>query len=208
MLNRAEQKLATRRKLIDAALRLGAERGFGAVSLREVAKEAEITPTAFYRHFHDMEELSLALVDELGLSLRQLLRDARKNFDGSGSAVRVSVESFVRYVSENPNLFRLLQGERQGASSAFRKALFAEIGRFVEEMTDDLDRISIALKQPLRNPSLAAETIVAVAFTMGGEAIEMPRHRRPELVERIIQAVKIILRGSLLPVSNRKRKTP
>ena len=69
---RAQQKEKTRRALIDAAFnQLSAEKSFSNLSLREVAREAEIAPTSFYRHFKDMDELGLAMVDEAGLVLRQ-----------------------------------------------------------------------------------------------------------------------------------------
>ncbi len=199
MVERVEQKHKTRRLLIESALKLSAEKGFGSLSLREISKAAEITPAAFYRHFHDLDELGLALIDEVGLGLRQLLRDARRSLDGGGSAVRSSVEAFIQYITENANLFRVLQGERQGASTAFRRALYLELGRFIEEVTEDLEKASVRLKQPLVDPGLAAEAIVAVAFTSGGEALDLPKHKRMELTERIIKQIKMILRGAAGP---------
>jgi AcrR family transcriptional regulator len=196
MLDRSEQKLKTRRNLIEAAIKLSADHGFTSLSLREVSKAAGITPAAFYRHFHDMDELGLALIDEIGLGLRQLLREARKKIDKEGSAVRSSVETFVEYTTNNAHLFRVLQGERQGSSAAFRKALFAEINRFIEEVTEDLVKASKILKQPLIDPELAAEAIIAVTFTVGAEAIDLPKHRRPELIERLVKEIKMILRGA------------
>jgi AcrR family transcriptional regulator len=196
MQDRSEQKLKTRRNLIEAAIKLSGQNGFHSISLREVTKAAGITPAAFYRHFHDMDELGLALVDEIGLGLRQLLRDARKNIDKQGSAVRSSIETFIDYITLNSNLFRILQGERQSASQAFRKALFAEINRFIEEVTEDLVRGSKILKQPLADVELAAEAIVAVAFTVGAEAIDLPKHRRAELTERLVKEIRMILRGA------------
>lgn len=205
MHERLEQKQRTRRNLIEAALKLSGEQGFSSLSLREVAKEAGITPAGFYRHFHDMEELGLALIDEVGLGLRHLLREARRNIDKEGSAVRSSVETFIEYITENSNLFRVLQGERQGSSAAFRKALFAEINRFIEEVTEDLDRGSKLLNQPLMDVGLAAEAIVAVAFTVGAEAIDLPKHRRQELIERLIKEVKMILRGARIQEKPKKK---
>lgn len=199
---RTEQKLKTRQNLVDAAIKLSGEHGFSALSLREVTKEAGISPAAFYRHFHDMEELGLAMIDEVGQGLRQLLRKARKNVDKEGSAVRGSVESFIDYISANSNLFRVLQGERQGSSSAFRKALFAEMNRFIEEVTEDLERGSKLLNQPLQDADLAAEAIIAVAFTVGGEVIDLPKHRRKELSERLIKEIKMILRGAKVMKKN------
>lgn len=206
MAERSEQKLKTRKSLIEAALKLSAIQGFSSLSIREVTKTAGITPAGFYRHFHDMEELGLALVDEVGLGLRQLLRTARKNIDKEGSAVRASVETFIDYITTNSNLFRVLQGERQGSSPAFRKALFAEINRFIEEVTDDIVKGSKILKQPLQDPELAAEAIVAVAFTVGAEAIDLPKHRRTELAERLVKEIKMILRGARVSKKIQRRK--
>ncbi|MCP3864651.1 MAG: TetR family transcriptional regulator, partial [Aestuariibacter sp.] len=77
-MSRQEQKLKTRQSIIDAAFQLLNEnRTLSAISLREVAREAGIAPTSFYRHFKDMDELGLTLVDEAGLALRQLMRQAR-----------------------------------------------------------------------------------------------------------------------------------
>lgn len=65
---RAQQKEKTRRALVDAAFnQLSAEKSFSNLSLREVSREAGIAPTSFYRHFKDMDELGLAMVDESGL---------------------------------------------------------------------------------------------------------------------------------------------
>jgi TetR/AcrR family transcriptional regulator, fatty acid biosynthesis regulator len=206
MAERSEQKLKTRRTLIEAAMKMSGQQGFSNISIREVTKAAGITPAAFYRHFHDLEELGLALVDEIGLGLRQLLRTARKNIDKEGSAVRASVETFIEYITSNANLFRVLQGERQGSSPAFRKALFAEINRFIEEVTDDINKGSKLLKQPLMDSELAAEAIVAVAFTVGAEAIDLPKHRRPELIERLVKEIRMILRGARVSKKTQRRK--
>ncbi len=206
MIERSEQKLQTRRKLIEAALALSAEKGFGAISLREVTKEAGITPAAFYRHFPDMENLGLILVDEVGQGMRQLLREARtKQLDRKSGAVRASVETFIKYITENSNLFKVLQGERQGPSVAFRKALFAEINRFIEEVAEDLERGSKVLNQPLADTPLAAEAIVAVAFTVGGEVLVLPKHKRQELSERLIKEIKMILRGARITENSLKK---
>ena len=62
--------------------------------MKLLAKRA-FAPTSFYRHFSDMDELGLEMVDEAGLTLRQLMRQARKRIDAGGSVIRVSVETFL-----------------------------------------------------------------------------------------------------------------
>jgi len=204
---RADKKAKTRRSLIDSALRLIAESGIGGVSLREVAREAKLSPTAFYRHFNDMDELALALVDEVGISLRQMMRQARLRAAAKGSGViQRSVEAFMEFVQDYPHLFRLLLGGRSGSSSEFRKALHAEMERFIAELQDDLEKGARASKLPMLDGHLAAEAIVAVVFTVGAEFLELPAAKRSDLAERIMQEIRIIIRGA--QTLAKKRKAP
>lgn len=62
--SRVERKERTRQALLEGTLALAADRGFAALSLREIARSAGIVPTAFYRHFASLDELGTALVDE------------------------------------------------------------------------------------------------------------------------------------------------
>lgn len=90
--NRSQQKEVTRRAIIDAAIsQLSADTSFASLSLREVARNAGIAPNSFYRHFKDMEELGLTLVDESGLTLRQLMRKARQRIKTNSSVIETSV---------------------------------------------------------------------------------------------------------------------
>ncbi len=203
---RAEQKLKTRRKLIEVALELSSKKGFSSLSLREVAQAAELTPAAFYRHFRDMEELGLSLVDEIAVSLRRLLRNARKSSeDAKRSDMTVfSIEIFMKYLNDNANLFRLLLGERQGAFDSFRKAIHSEIDLFVSELTEDLERISQSRGEEIRHAAYAAEAIVAVVFTVGAEALDLPKHKQKSLSIRLVEEVNMILRGA--KISSRPKK--
>jgi AcrR family transcriptional regulator len=190
-MNRLQQKQQTRRKLIDTALAMSAERGFSSLSLREIAKSAGIAATGFYRHFRDLDELGLVLVDEVAIALRRLIREARRRYTEKGR-VRTSIEVFMDYVRESPHHFRILLGERLGGSAAFREALRQEIARFVAELRDDLE----AQAGPSVEVPLAAEAIVAVVFTVGAEALDLPRNRHEALTDRLVGEVKLILRGA------------
>lgn len=198
MSTRSEQKQATRRTIINASLKLSAERGFSSLSLRSVAKEAGIAPTSFYRHFASMDDLGLALVDEVGMSLRQLIREARRRVDetGKGSVIRASIQTFLSFVEKNENLFRLLLGEGPGSPPHFRQAIAKEIQRFTQDLAEDLTREAEATRRPLVHVQHAAEAMVTVAFNLGASSIDLPREERLVVIERIIIEVKMIMRGA------------
>ena len=76
------------------------------------------------------------MVDEAGLTLRQLMRQARKRIDAGGSVIRVSVETFFEFITHSTNVFRLLLRESSGTSQAFRTAAAREIKHFVDELAE------------------------------------------------------------------------
>lgn len=208
---RAEQKQKTRRALMDAALnQLTADRGFANLSLREVAREAGIAPTSFYRHFNELDELGLALVDEAGVALRQLMRQARKRIEKNGSAVSTSIDTFMEYLASNTNHFRLLLRERTGLSKQFRTAIKAEINHFSTELSEDLRRAGELKNRPIDDPQLVADTMVTVVFNQGSEALDSSPKEKAELKERLKKELRIILRGAeIITSENRKAgRTP
>ncbi|WDE05684.1 HTH-type transcriptional repressor FabR [Thalassomonas viridans] len=191
---RAQQKEKTRRQLIDAALgQLSAERSFSSLSLREVAKEAGLAPTSFYRHFSDMNELGLTLVDEAGLTLRQLMRQARQRIEKGGSVVQISVLTFMEFIENNANIFRLLLRERSGTSAEFRAAVSREIRYFTMELCDYLEQANNLDSEVAYIHANAAVTIV---FSAGSDALDLDKKERELLAERTILQLRFIARGA------------
>lgn len=191
---RALQKERTRRTLIDAAfMQLNAEQGFASLSLREVAREAGIAPTSFYRHFRDMDELGLAMVDESGLTLRQLMRQARKRIEKGGSVIQTSITTFIEFIDNNPKVFLLLLRERAGTSAAFRSAIAREIQHFIVELADYLNN---ANTMPHRFNEAQAEAMVTIAFNLGAEALDFELEKRQKLIDKLIFQLRMVSRGA------------
>lgn len=191
---RAQQKEKTRRQLIEAALgQLSADRSFSSLSLREVAKEAGLAPTSFYRHFSDMDELGLTLVDEAGLTLRQLMRQARVRIEKGGSVIKISVHTFMEFIESNENIFRLLLRERSGIAPEFRAAVNREIRYFTMELCDYIEK---ANKLDRDVAYLQANAAVTIVFSAGAEAIDLDKKEREDLANRIIEQLRIIARGA------------
>ena len=193
-MSRQEQKLKTRQNIIHAAFSLLDEnRSLSAISLREVAREAGIAPTSFYRHFKDMDELGLTLVDEAGLALRQLMRQARRRIASGGGVINTSVETFMEFIAANKNVFRLLLREHTGTSSAYRLAVFREIQHFVEELTDYIiERQGVEY----RIAQLQADAMVRLGFSAGAEALEADTKLRLEIGERVKAQLRFVQMGA------------
>lgn len=191
---RAVQKEKTRRALVDAAFnQLSAEKSFSNLSLREVAREAGIAPTSFYRHFKDMDDLGLAMVDESGLILRQLMRQARKRLEEGGSVVVISVDTFFEFIEERPNMFRLLLRESSGTSQAFRTAASREIQHFVAELAEYIQSKNKVSRELAYTE---ADGLVTLVFTAGSQALDMNNQERKQLKQRVVMQLRMLARGA------------
>jgi len=62
---RERKKLRTRRALADAALRMFSENGFGATRLEDLAEEAEVSKSTFFRFFPAKEAVAIEAEAEL-----------------------------------------------------------------------------------------------------------------------------------------------
>lgn len=194
---RAERKQKTRQSLLQAALRLSADQGFSCLSLREVTREAGIAPTSFYRHFKDMEDLGLALVDEIALMLRQLLRQSRRRVRVKRGAVRASIETFMEFLDKNEEHFRLLIGERTGAAPRpLRSEIKKETERFMEELAEDLHKDSEISQRAIIDPRIVAEMMTTMALNSGIEALRLPAKERIGIMENLVTQMNVVLLGA------------
>lgn len=190
---RAEQKQKTRRAIIDAAFnQLSCGRSLSSMSLREVAREAGIAPTSFYRHFADMNQLGLVMVDEAGLLLRQLMRQARERIQPDRSVIQTSIETLLEFIENNPDIFRLLLRERSGTSEEFRSAVAREIQFFITELSDYLTTQDLSRKLA----TLQAEAVVTLVFSSGAELLDLEPELRQERGRRLITQVRMLSLGA------------
>lgn len=193
--HRALQKEKTRQNIIHAAFRqLSIEQGFSSLSLREVTREAGIAPTSFYRHFRDMNELGLAMVDESGLILRQLMRQARKRIERGGSVIETSVKTFIEFIEKEPKVFLLLLKEKAGTSTAFRQAISREIYHFISELVDYLNE---ANQLPKQYNEAQADAMVTLVFHAGADVIGInDEEKKQALMNKLIFQLRLVSRGA------------
>ncbi|MFT5033913.1 MAG: AcrR family transcriptional regulator [Bermanella sp.] len=187
----------TAQDLMDAASDLlESRRSVSSLSLREIARAVGIAPNTFYRHFRDVDELAVALIDQAGRSLRGVIREARQRLSLERSAIRTSVEAFMEQLDSEDRSIHILLREMSIGSDAFREAVDRELNYFEDELRDELDRIAQATGATTLEPALVAKAITRLVFAMGAAADGKPAEKRREMSEQTIVMIKMIMEGS------------
>ncbi len=184
-------------ELMEAAVRLvDSKRSVSSLSLREIAREAGIAPNSFYRHFRDVDELAVALIDRAGRGLRGTIREARKRLESGRGGVRSSVEVFMEALDDDQKYLQILLREISIGSDAFRQAVDRELNYFEEELNDELLRIVESTGQDIHEPRLVAKAITRLVFTLGASAANMSMEQRSELTAETVTMVRMIIIGA------------
>jgi AcrR family transcriptional regulator len=193
--SRAESKAQTRQALLRAALSLTATNAFDSISLRQVTKAAGITPTAFYRHFADMEELGLVLVEESFSSLRTMLREVRDNRVLDDNMIARSIVVVMNHVHSRASHFRFIARERYGGVRVLRRSIRHEIQLIIEELTIDMSLIPTVDEWELSDRRMLASVLVESIVHMVAELLDADAHEEQEIVGRTEQQLRLTILG-------------
>ncbi len=191
---RDERKRQSRQAIIDAALRLSTSgRSFNSISLREISREIGLVPTAFYRHFKDMDALGLELIDQISLNLKSTLHQIGQSYVYQPKAkIDKSLELFFQTIHQHTEEWIFIITERWGASQAIRKAIAREIEYLVEDLAIDLQRLtSVKHIQKLDDLKSLAHLLVNLAFNWVMAWIELSRQYEEPVLAQQQQLLKM-----------------
>ena len=194
-----------RRDLIDAALELVEASGTRGLSLREIARRADVSHSAPYRHFADKEEL-LAAVAEQGfrsLSERMIEQMAGASEDVWKRFQAIAI-AYVRFAAENPARFRVMFGpdvpdidkhaglrEAHDVTDGLFRAGVAEVLRETGKIGVDVDADQFTLLAWSVAHGLASLTVDGRVGDVGSAAVDPGEHVRgmTNLIKTFVRAM-------------------
>lgn len=127
-----------RAALLRAAAELLAERGEAAISLREVARRAEVSHNAPYRHFADREALLAALATQGFAELLTRMQEAASALVGQPLLAALG-RCYVGYALEQRGLFRLM------FASALERSRYPQLQEAASQLHGQLEHAVTAL---------------------------------------------------------------
>lgn len=200
--SRSARKDQTRATLLQAALNLmGQGRSFTSLALREIAREAGMVPNAFYRHFRNTDELGLALVEEVGITLRRLLREERQVQVLPKERLRRSVAVYQQYVKNNRLLFLFVSSERSGGSRILRLAIRNEVTHFTNEMAQDFRSLGVYPEVSTTSLQMFCGLIVMTMLAAATDILDLPPDQpllESEMLENFVGRLQLVLLGASL----------
>jgi len=158
-----------------------------------------MVPNAFYRHFRNTDELGLALVEEVGITLRRLLREARQVDVAQSEMLRRSVQVYHQYVKQNRLQFLFISSERSGGSRILRLAIRSEVTHFTHEMAQDFRRLAAYPDMPKATMKTVCGLIVTTMLAAAPDMLDLPPGQpllESEMTENFMRQLLLVLLGA------------
>lgn len=159
---RAQNKQANRDAILDAARRVFLERGYDAVTIRDVIRRTELAAGTFYNYFETKEDLLRALVEDHVLAMTQELRGVRGAARSLDEFIHGAYLAAFTRIVQDPVLYNLMLRNEAAVRSLYENAV---MGLSTQALRDD---IRDAIRRGIM-PALDADYLAAALFGAGYE---------------------------------------
>jgi len=174
-----------RERLLEAAIRVVAEKGYAATTVTDLTREAGISRTTFYEMFDDKEGCFLAAYDGVVDALVRRVAAAYEAEGGWPQRARAGLAALLAALAEEPDVARLALVEIGAAGPAAQRRYRAALQRLTPFFDEGRDFAPGGRNLPANTSRMA---IGAVAGLISDEVIEGRAEYLPSLLSEVLFA--------------------
>jgi AcrR family transcriptional regulator len=186
------QGASRRGEILEAAKRLFTEEGFAHATMRRIAAEVGVSPTAIYLHFADKEAILKAIAEDFFAELLVVLQAKAEREGPTLQRLRDGLRAYVEFALERADEYRLTFQTRQvkGLDLGCGAPDVADLSFLVLEHTVE-DLLAEGVFRP-GDPEAIAESIWCAMHGVTAVVMDMmPRVQtaKDTLIESVIGAI-------------------
>jgi len=194
--------MSLREEIISVSRQLLLKEGFGKISMRKVARRADVTATSIYLHFKNKDELLLALVEESILKLGSELKAALKPDSDPIEQLKDLANAYIRYALDNPQEYEIIYMVRPEEMPKYPKEKFQQIRKVYELIAEVISRGKEKHLFDVEDELISAYTLWAQIHGVVSVVLNRRLDTRIPREKFLDQAVEHIIQGFVI------QKTP
>lgn len=152
----------TRKYIREAFFELIRQKGFEAISIKDITEHAMINRTTFYRHFLDKHDLARKCMDDEFLSLIDQISRVEQDNNGTDIPPSRNFKILLNHLGEKADLYSLLFG--QGSNPVFISRLKEYIIQILRFRIKDFSFPQSSLPQDMFEEYLAGAYIGVIQW--------------------------------------------
>lgn len=152
-----------RQRILEMAEELFMQRGYRAVSIRDIAQACEVTNAALYYHFSGKDALFQEVMEKYAYQLSERMRQANEQAETARGRVTAILAEYARFSADRCSPFFLIRREADAIGKAKFREQFARLANIV------LHPLEEALCQAVREGQLRSlpEDVSPAALLVG-----------------------------------------
>ncbi|MCG8453022.1 MAG: TetR/AcrR family transcriptional regulator [Spirochaetales bacterium] len=180
----------SRQRILDAAERVFARKGYFASSTDEIAREADVAKGTLYYNFKSKGEIFETLVAEGLNHLNREIESALSNEVSVKSHLSDLVQIHVRFATDFPDFTRILLSEMSsGLDDGVQVRVEAIRGRYIQRLASLLAEAQGMGAVMEGDPLFLAEVLAGLLISVGGGTMPMTPKRTQILSEFILEGL-------------------
>jgi len=153
--------MSLREEILDVSKELLLKHGFSKISMRKIAKKADVTATSIYLHFENKDDLLLVLVEESIANLNKVLRSALDETASPIEQLESLADAYVEYAMENPQEYEIIYMVRPEEMPKYPKEKFQLVREIYELLAGIIERGKERNLFDVEDPLVSAYTLWA-----------------------------------------------
>ncbi len=190
--------MSLRNEILEVSRELLIEHGFAKLSMRNIAKRANVTATSIYLHFDNKDDLLLTLIEE---SIEHLKEKLVQEIDPSKDLIRQLEDlarCYVDFALEHPQEYEIIYMVRAEEMPRYPKEKFQQIRSAYELLAEIIENGKNEDLIDDESPVISAYTLWAQLHGVVSVILSKRLDTRIPQTEFIDQAIEHIIQGFII----------
>lgn len=191
-------EMSLREEILDVSKRILIKNGFNKISMRKIAKEADVTATSIYLHFKNKDDLLLALIED---SVEHLNAELMEALDPGKDVIRQLEDlarAYLHYALEHPQAYEIIYMVRPEEMPKYPREKFQQIRSSYELLAGIIQKGVDQQVFAVDDPLISAYTLWAQMHGIASVILNKRLDTRIPVEKFIEQAIDHIIQGFII----------
>lgn len=192
------EEVPLRDQILDISRHLLYDEGYKSLSMRKIAKKADVSATSIYLYFENKDHLLHTLIEESVEDLSQYIESKALPKTDNIERFKAITNGYVQFALENPEKYEIIYKVRSDAMARYPKEKFRKARRAYELLVKTIEESVREGLMEVDKPVVAAYTIWAQLHGVVSVVLNKRLDSRIDRQQFIEESIEYVVQGFLV----------
>ena len=192
------EEVPLRDQILDISRHLLYEEGYKALSMRKIAKQADVSATSIYLYFENKDHLLHTLIEESVEDLSRFIESKALPKTDNIDRFKAITKGYVQFALENPEKYEIIYKVRSDSMARYPKEKFRKARRAYELLVKTIEDSVVDGLMEVDKPLVAAYSIWAQLHGVVSVVLNKRLDSRIDKEQFIEESIEHVVQGFLV----------